>query len=103
MPTEPSAGIARDLKTIEWLKAELTAGVAGLFRALWKNSEEQVSDHLANLVVTSYVLGRRLGVDYARLDAKVEQTVRANTKNKHELESWYGDFSSYLKHLESKR
>src|SRR5690606_31143755 len=101
--TESGAGIARDLKTIEWLKAELTAGVAGLFRSMLKNSNESVADHLANLVVTSYVLGRRLGVSSARLDMKVEQTVRANMQNQHEFEAWYGDFSSYLSHLESKR
>lgn len=103
MPSEPGAGIARDLKSIEWLKTELTAGIAGLFRALWKNAEESVVDRLANLVIMSYVLGRRLGISHDRLDMKVEQTVRANIDNEHELEEWYGDFSAYLHHIESKK
>lgn len=93
--------IARNLKVVEWLKTELLGGVAELFRAMREAREEVIADQLANIVMTAYVLGRRLGIEFSQMDAKLRHKVRANAEEPHEFEEWYGDFSSLGKHLGS--
>ena len=87
-------GIARNIKTIEWLKAELVSGVAVFFRGLVKNTEEAIIDGLANIIITCFILGNRLGISFSRLDIKIENKIKANIEQDHEIEQWYGDFSS---------
>ena len=91
--------IARNIKTIEWLKTELLCSVAELYRAMREAREDVIADRLANLTIAAYVLGRRLGVDFERMDEIVRQKVRANIEQAHEFEEWYGDFSALGRHL----
>lgn len=91
--------IARNFKTIEWLKAELIGGVSALFRAMMQNSEDAIVDTLVNIIITGYLLGRRLGISFERLDAKIESKVKANMDAEHEMEKWYGDFSAFYYHI----
>lgn len=95
--------IARNIRVIEWLKAELVGTIAALFKAMVKNSEELIEDALASMVVTVYVLARRLGVSFAQLDVRVESKVRNAIKDKHEVEDWYGDMTALLKYLGDKK
>lgn len=104
MPVKPRADvdIARDLKSVEWLKTELLGGVSGLYRAMREARDETLQDQLANIIVTAYILGRRLGIDFARLEMKVKHIVRSNAEEPHDFEEWYGDFSALAKHLKSR-
>lgn len=95
--------IARNIKVIEWLKTELIGTVAALFKAMLKNSQEAIEDALASMVVTVYVLARRLGVNFAQLDVRVESKVRNGIKEKHEIEDWYGDLTALLKYISDKK
>ncbi|MDI6871490.1 MAG: MazG-like family protein [Bacillota bacterium] len=99
---KPELDIARNVRTIEWLKAELVGGVSALFKALLKNSEDAILDALANVVVACYLLGKRLGIPFSRLDVKIENKVSANITKSHEIEQWYGDFSSFRRYLEER-
>lgn len=95
--------IARNIKVIEWLKTELVGTVSALFRAMLKNSQDAIEDALASMVVTIYVLARRLGVNFAQLDVRVESKVRNGIKEKHEIEDWYGDLTALLKYISDKK
>ncbi|HEY8486975.1 MAG TPA: MazG-like family protein [Limnochordales bacterium] len=92
--------LARDLRVIEFLKADLAAGVAAVYRAMARVNDEAVSEALASVVVGAYVLARRLGISPARLDMKVESRVRSAMAEPHELEQWYGDFSALYRHFQ---
>jgi len=94
--------IARDLRSIEWLKTELLGSVAQLFKGMREAGDVEIAEQLATVILTSYILGRRLGIDYGRLDLKLRHTVRANAKSAHDFEEWYGDFSALSKHFESR-
>lgn len=97
-------GIARNIRVVEWLKADMVSSLAALFKAKLAGSEELVVDALASLVVASYVLGRRLGINFARLDLRIEAKLRQGIDEGHEVERWYKDLSSLLNyHLEKKR
>lgn len=95
--------IARNIKVIEWLKTELVGTVSALFRAMLKNSQDAIEDALASMVVTIYVLARRLGVNFAQLDVRVESKVRNGIQEKHEIEDWYGDLTALLKYISDKK
>ena len=86
--------VARNLKLIEWLKTELVSTVASLFRAMLKTSEDSVIDALAQIIITCYLIGKRLGVSFSRIDMKIENKIKANIERNHEIEKWYGDLSA---------
>ena len=56
--------ITRNIKTIEWLKGELLSDISNLFKVLINGFKEDVHDTaseiLANIILISYILGRRL-------------------------------------------
>ncbi|PKM47411.1 MAG: hypothetical protein CVV03_03570 [Firmicutes bacterium HGW-Firmicutes-8] len=95
--------IARNIRVIEWLKTELLGTVSALFKAMMKNSDEAIEDALASMVITIYVLARRVGISFAQLDIRVESKLRNAIKDKHEVEDWYGDLTAFLSYRGDKK
>lgn len=96
-------GIARNIKTIEWLKAELVTATGHLFKSLVRGAEDAVLDALAYIVITTFILARRLGFSFSVLDAAIARRVRDNIDESHEIEEWFGDFSALLHYFEETR
>lgn len=95
--------ILRKMRLIEWLKAELVAHVGQLYQAMARNSEQAIKAALANIVISCFVLGRRLGINFADLDEAIIVRLTQNIKNENDVEKWFGDFSEYQRHLRQKR
>jgi hypothetical protein len=95
--------IAKNIRMIEWLKTELLENVSGLFRGFLKGNEAVLLDFLSNIVVFSYILARRLGIDFQELDRSVVQKVERSIELGHEVEEWYGDLSGLQDHMKRKR
>ncbi len=95
--------ILRKLRLIEGLKADLISSMGELFQAMAKNSEQAIREGLAAVVMACYVLGRRLGVDFAALDEAVMAKVQQKIKQEPEIEQWFGDYSDYQRHLRQRR
>ncbi len=91
--------ILRKMRLIEWLKAELVTHVGALYQAMAKNSEQAIKEGLAAVVISCYVLGRRLGIDFAVMDEAVLARLQQNIKQEQDVETWFGDFSEYQRHL----
>ncbi len=94
--------ITINIKIIEWLKSELLSSVASLFDLLIKGikgSQEAIIDTLANIIMVTYVLGKRLGIDYSSLDMRIEEKIRLGILESHKVESWFGDLSGLKKHI----
>lgn len=102
-PISQESGIAKNIRIIEWLKADLLTSVSFLFRGMLRDGEEHLVDALASLIINCYVLGRRLGISFSRLDLKLESKLRQNIEENHELEKWYSDLSLLLTHLADKK
>lgn len=100
---DQGVNIARNIRVIEWLKTELLGTVSALFKAMIKNSDEAIEDALASMVITIYVLARRLGISFAQLDIRVESKLRNAIKDKHEVEDWYGDLTAFLRYRGDKK
>ena len=95
--------IAKNIRVIEWLKTELVTNVASLFKAMMRNSQEAIEEALAGMIITVYVMARRLGVSFAQLDIRVESKVKKAIREKHELEDWYGDLTALLRYSGDKK
>ncbi len=91
--------VAKRLKVIEWLKTEVMDYTARLFKSLWEGSTTKVLDSLASLIVSSYILGRRVGISYKDLDNSILDKLHQFKKEGHQLEDWYQDISKLEEHL----
>lgn len=95
--------ITKNLKTIEWLKTELVDGIASLFKAMIPNQEKKLVNSLVRLIITSFVLGRRLGISYERMDDELKTQLHDLIDSGHEVEEWFGDLSELQKHMDNRK
>ncbi|MDD4168985.1 MAG: MazG-like family protein [Desulfotomaculaceae bacterium] len=97
------SGIVKNIKVVEWLKADLLTSLSALFKSMLRSSEDLTLDALASLMITCYILGRRLGINFTKLDLKIEEKLRQSINEDHEMEKWYGDISNLLNYLVDKK
>mgnify|MGYP001435681963 CR=1 FL=1 len=95
--------VAKNLKMIDWLKAELVDSVAELFKALLKNGHEAVSDALASIMIICYLLGQRVGVSFLSVDAKMKEKLRISVDNSSDVDNWQKELSRLLAYLEKSK
>jgi len=98
--------IIKNMKTIEWLKAELLSNIAYLHKILVNNennTKEDLEDILSNIILESYILGKRLGLDYEDIDSVMKENIKLNLIQEHKIERWYGDLSDFLDYKGSQK
>lgn len=96
--------VAKNLKMVEWLKAELLDSVAELFKALLKNGTDAIIDALASIIIICYLLGQRVGISLLSVDAKVKEKLRVTVESSPDGSNWQKELSGLLVYLErSKR
>ncbi|KNF07139.1 hypothetical protein CLPU_23c00220 [Gottschalkia purinilytica] len=101
-----SIDITRNVKIIEWLKSELLTAIASLYEIFVKgvqNSQEVVLDIISNIILVTYLLGKRLGLSFESIDAKIEDKAKLGMIEEHNIEKWYGDLGNLLQHFKSRR
>ena len=91
--------ITKNLKIIEWLKSELLGNVSTLFKTMVKENEFELLDVLVSIIMTTYLLARRLGYSFNQIDRQLERKLKRNIDNKHQIETWYGDLGDFLEHF----
>lgn len=98
--------VTKNIKMIEWLKSELLTTIASLYELLVKGakgSQEALVDVLANIILVTYLLARRLGVNFARIDMKIADKIKLGVLESHKIEEWYGDLSDLKQYLHRNR
>ena len=100
--TNPDFNIVKNLRIIEWIKAEIVSGIGSLFKSMVKNNEEAILESMAWLITGCYFLGKRLGFSYAKIDTKIEQKLNSSPMQEHELEEWYGDVSNLSQYFKER-
>ncbi|MEB3103217.1 MazG-like family protein [Ferviditalea candida] len=99
MNTEHDVDLAKRAKVIEWLKTEVIDQVSRLFKGIWEGRSSRIADSLASLIVSCYILGRRLGIPYHTLDESIVQKLKKHREEGHQLEDWYQDISILEEHV----
>jgi hypothetical protein len=98
--------ITKNIRVIEFLKSELLTGVAALYQNLIKGTkvgQEVLVEILANLILVTYLLGKRLGFSFAVIDSKIMEKIRIGMIEDHETEKWYGDLSDLSDYMDRSR
>lgn len=98
--------ITKNIRVIEFLKSELLTAVASLYQNLLKGTkveQDAIQDILANLVLVTYLLGKRLGIPYSLIDSRILEKIRIGMLEEHETERWYGDLSDLSEYLNKKK
>ena len=89
--------VTRNLRVIENLKSELLEGIAALYRHLadpvLEDTRDIAADTLSEMIVISYLLGKRLGVDFSTMDRHISKKIRLGLINENEIEKYFGDLS----------
>ncbi len=101
---EKEIDIAKNIHIIESLKCELLSDLAQLYTGMFdSNSNEafEKDDIIANMIMISYILAKKLGIPYHSLDMKILNKLRLGTMENDKL--WYGDLISLSKHIEKSR
>lgn len=95
--------IIKNMRTIEWLKAQLLGSIANLYGALAsgeENTKENLEDLISNIILESLLLGKRLGLKYEDIESALRENIRINLIEEHKIEKWYGDLSILLEFID---
>ncbi len=91
--------ITKNLRMVEWLKAELVQSIGALFKSLLNTSVEAIADALAAVMILIYLLGSRVGVPFAVLDREVQHKLNQSLGAAAEVDHWHQDMRSLAEHL----
>ena len=105
MKFDRNSDVTKNVKIIEWMKKELILSVGDVFDLIFKGVkplDEALQDTLANIIMITYLLAKRLGKSFSEIDYKIKEKIRIGIDQNHSVESWYGDFSNLKKHMENR-
>ncbi len=97
--------ITRNIKIIEWLKSQLLSDVSQLYASMVKTEADtnDRADLMADMVILTYLLAKRLGVPYTTLDMKIMNKLKVGILENSTMDEWYGELVALSKHLEKSR
>ena len=105
MKFDRNSDVTKNVKIIEWMKKELILSVGDVFDLIFKGVkplDETLQDTLANIIMITYLLAKRLGISFSEIDYKIKEKIKIGIDQNHSVESWYGDFSNLKKHMENR-
>ena len=105
MKFDRNSDVTKNVKIIEWMKKELILSVGDVFDLIFKGVkplDEALQDTLANIIMITYLLAKRLGISFSEIDYKIKEKIRIGIDQNNSVESWYGDFSNLKKHMENR-
>ena len=95
--------IATTIRIMEWLKTELLTGVTRLHRSLFYGTEKKAIEALTQIMVACYLLAKKLGHTYYRLDCSLEEKARQLLRQEEAEEALREELLELLQYLESRK
>lgn len=95
--------IAGTLRVIEMLKSQMLMDVAQLFADLNeqnRNATTERGDLLADIVILSYLLSKKLGIPYQQIDRRIINKIRLGLVESNKNDRWHKDLAELLQHFE---
>lgn len=95
--------ITKNIKTIEVIKSRILVEVASLYENMVEVNADQERriDILSEIIILTYYLSDKLGIDYNKLDEKMINKLKIAVLQ--EDSNTYTDISALLKHLDRKK
>lgn len=99
--------IAKNIKIIEGLKSQILSDVSQMFSIMLEHTKDmpaKMIDILANMILLSYLLGKRLGISYQAMDMKIQSKLKLGIVENNDTSSeWYAELAELSKHLDKTR
>ena len=98
--------VTGNVKAIEWIKTEILGAVTTLHRILLKGtkaSQDMILESLASIIILTYLLSRRLGIDFLSVDLEVQNKLKIGILEGDDIEKDYGDLSKLLKYISQRK
>ena len=105
MRIEKSSDITKNVKIIEWIKNEILISISNLFNLLFKGVkpiDNGLQNAIANIIMLSYLLGKRLGISFDEIDYTIKEKAKEGIKEEHSIETWFGDLSKLEEHIDNR-
>jgi len=100
---EKQVFIAKQRKVVDELKTEMLERLAAVFRGLHEADGEIVTEQMAAMLLLQYIMARRLGIPFHRLEENMLQQIRLHKQMGHPLEIDFGDWSVLEEYVLSRR
>lgn len=92
--------ITKTIKIIEKLKSQLLSDTAHLFSAMADGDDNRENiDILADIMIITYLLSKKLGIDYPSLDKKMVQKIQDNILEESNHSHWIDELTTLATHL----
>lgn len=98
--------IMGNMKLIESYKTFLLSSVADLFTTMAKGNKasmDEVTDELADIIILSYLLAKRLGVNYDAVDERMIKKLKLGVLEESGSDKEYQDYSRLISYLREAR
>ena len=89
MKFDRNSDVTKNVKIIEWMKKELILSVGDVFDLIFKGVkplDEALQDTLANIIMITYLLAKRLGISFSEIDYKIKEKIRIGIDQNHSVE-----------------
>lgn len=91
--------ITRNIRMIEWLKAEIVGSSAELYRRMAVNADSRhMAEAIADIIIKAYLLAEKLGIGYGATDIKIQELLKKN-----EDDGQSEDLNSLYRYLSASR
>lgn len=97
------ASVASSMRMTESLKADLVDAVGLLMKKAIAGDHAGMSDSMAAIVIITYLLGNKLGIDYHTIDLTVHNKLYSGLKDTNESDQWFMDMRNLLYYLQAKK
>jgi hypothetical protein len=94
--------IMGNIKLIDNYKNYLLSSVADLFVTMGKGGRagvDEINDELAEIIILSYLLGKRIGIDYEDIDKRLTKKLKLGAIE----EDSNGDYSQLIAYIKNGR
>ncbi len=98
--------ILGNMKVMESYKTYLLSAVADLYSTMSKGNKadmEDILEELADITMLSYLLGKRLGINYSTIDDSIVKKLRLGVLEENNIERDYQDYSKLISYLKDGR
>ncbi len=97
------AAVASSMRMTESLKADLVDAVGLLLKKAIVSDHAGMSDSMAAIIIITYLLGSKLGIDYHTIDLTVQNKLLSGIKDSDHGDQWFIDMRNLLNYLQAKR
>lgn len=102
MAEKEELDILGNIKLIEGYKNYLLSSVADLFMTMGNGSRmdmDEAQEELSEIIMLSYLLGRKLGMDYSSIDEVLLRRLKLGLAESNDMEKRFQDYSSLIAYI----